>query len=138
MLRRKRQRPQPQIPITPLIDIVFLLLIFFMLVTRFLSPSIAVALPESDSGEMDESRAITVSVDADGNYYLDDNLLGLDEITSLIAAGRNAGDFDVVRLHGDSNADWQLIINAFEAIRDAGVFDIAIVTESPVDLPEVE
>jgi len=64
------------------------------------------------------------------NYYLDDILLELEEITIRIADGRNAGEFDVVRLQGDSDADWQLIIEAFDAIRDAGVYDIAVVTES--------
>ena len=130
--KRSSERAVPQIMIAPLVDIVFLLLIFFMLVTRFLSPSIAVALPESDSGAIDESRCRTVSIDVDGLTYLDDVRLSLEEITETLAGDRAAGEFDIVRLRADRDTPFQMIIDAMDAIRRSGTTDIAIET-SPDD-----
>jgi len=115
--------------IAPLIDIVFLLLIFFMLVTRFLSPSIAIALPESESGELDESNAAFVSVNTSGNVYLDDNPVSLDDLTYLLNEQRQAGEIEIVRLRADKTTDWQIVIDILDAIRASGIIDIAIETE---------
>jgi biopolymer transport protein ExbD len=133
-LRRLRtRRPEPQILIAPLIDIVFLLLIFFMLVTRFLSPSIAVALPSSESGAVDESRSRTVTIDSNGDTFLDDRRMTLDEISGALAVDREAGGIDIVRLRADKSTAFQLIIDAMDAIRRAGIAEIAVET-SPEDV----
>ncbi len=130
MLRRNRaKRPAPEIMIAPLIDIVFLLLIFFMLITRFLSPTIAVALPDSDSGVIDESRARTVTIDADGNAFLDDVSMTLQEITRELANSRLSGELDLVRLRADRDTGFQSVIDALDAIRDAEIFDVAFETD---------
>ena len=126
--RRRPQRPEPQILIAPLIDIVFLLLIFFMLVARFLSPSIAVALPESGSGAIEEAHARTVTIDRDGRTFLDDFPLTLDEISSALEEDRRSGELDLVRLRADRDTPFQKIVDALEAIRRAGIVDIAIET----------
>jgi len=133
-LRRLRtRRPEPQILMAPLIDIVLNLLLFFMLVTRFLSPSIAVALPSSESGAVDESRSRTITINSNGNTFLDDRRMTLDEISAALEIDREAGDIDIVRLRADKSTAFQLIIDAMDAIRRAGIAEIAVET-SPDDV----
>jgi len=127
---RRSRRPQPQVLIAPLIDIVFILLIFFMLVARFLNPGIAVALPESESDDFDESRSGTVIVKPDGSTWLDDAEMPLEEITLRLSELHESGNIETVRLRGDRKAEWQLVVSAMDAIRDAGIYDIVIETES--------
>ena len=129
-LRSRKVRPEPQILMAPLIDIVFLLLIFFMLVTRFLSPSISVALPESGIGALDDSPARTVTIDKEGTTFLDDQPASLDEITASLARDRESGELKLVRLRADSETPFQKIVDAMEAIQSAGIVDIAIETTS--------
>lgn len=124
--RPRRRAPEPQILVAPLIDIVFLLLIFFMLVTRFLSPSIAVALPESTAGTIDDANSRTVIVDREGVTYLDGNRMTLEEITSVLGRARESGELDVVRLQADRDTPFQHIVDALEAIRAARIVDVAI------------
>ena len=119
--------------IAPLIDIVFLLLIFFMLVTKFISPSIAVALPESESGTADESHARTVTVDSDGKTYLDDVAMPLNEITIELAGNLEAGEIEVVRLRLDKEATAQHFLDAVDAIQNAGITNIAIETSGEAE-----
>lgn len=126
--RRRPLRPEPQILLAPLIDIVFLILIFFMLVTRFLSPSIAVALPESGFGEVEEAVSRTVTIDREGQAFLDDVPMSLDELSGALDDARVAGELDLVRLRADRETPFQVIVDALEAIRRAGIVDIAIET----------
>ena len=115
--------------IAPLVDIVFNLLIFFMLVTKYLSPSIAVALPQSGSGEMDESRARTVSIDRDGNTFIDNTPATLSEIARELEIARAAGEIDIVRLRADKDTRFQRIIDVLDVIRKSGIRDISVETE---------
>jgi len=128
--QRRSRRPQPQVLITPLIDIVFLLLVFFMLIARFLNPGIAVALPESGSGEFDDSSSRTVVIESDGKIYLDNTQLPLEEITARLSDLRLNGEIETVRLRGDREVEWQLVVSALDAIRDAGIYDIVIETDA--------
>ncbi len=133
LIRDRSSRPEPAILIAPLIDIVFLLLIFFMLVTRFLSPSIAVALPESETGAMDDSRSMTLVIDEQGRTFLGDASMSLDEITAALADARESGEIDVVRLRADKHTPFELIIDALDAIRKSGIEEIAVET-SPAEV----
>lgn len=136
--RRRRRSPEPQILMAPLIDCVFLLLIFFMLVTRFLSPSIAVALPESGRGAVEEAKARTVAIDRDGMIYLDDRPMSLSGVSAALAAAKEAGEIDLVRLRADRETAFQVIVDALEAIRAGGIVDIAIEVSGETEAPSDE
>lgn len=132
----REKRHAPQILIAPLIDIVFLLLIFFILVARFIAPSIAVALPESETDALDESRYITVAVDAEGNIFFDDIQMSLEEVTVALGEAVSADEFDIVRLRADRDTSLQVVVNVLDAIRDAGINDVAIETSRDDIEPE--
>jgi biopolymer transport protein ExbD len=130
-IRLKRghgKRHEPQILIAPLIDIVFLLLIFFILVARFIAPSIAIALPESGTDTLDESHYITVAIDGDGNIWLDERPMSLEEITVALEDAWRNGEFNIVRLRADRDTPLQTVVDALDAIRAAGISDVAIET----------
>jgi len=130
-LRRFRtKRRGPEIMIAPLIDIIFQLLIFFMLITRFLPPSVAIALPESGSGELDESPAAIVSIDQTGNVLLDDRIVTLDALTSILTGEKASGEIDIVRLRADKSTEWQLVVDVLNAIRASGIIGIAVEIET--------
>jgi len=128
LTRGRGKRHEPQILIAPLIDIVFLLLIFFILVARFMAPSIAIALPESGTDALDESRYITVAIDADGYTWLDDTPMSLEEMTVALEEARRAEEFEIVRLRADRDTSLQIVVDTLDAIRAAGISDVAIET----------
>jgi len=70
---KKRPRPTVQAPLTSLIDIVFMLLIYFLLTTNFIvDEGITVKLPEADASSPQTSQQLVVFVDADGRTWIDD------------------------------------------------------------------
>jgi biopolymer transport protein ExbD len=126
---RKRSMPPLTVPITPLIDIVFLLLIFFMLVTKFLNPTIDLALPESTTAQVNDEKSVTLAITQRGNLKLDDQPIEWVDLTPALRA--RAEDITIVRVRADEETPHREVIRAFDCIRAAGLADIALEAEKP-------
>ena len=118
LLRRKRSEPvKVQIPLTSLIDIVFLLLIYFLLTTNFLvEEGIKIKLPQAKAAAPQTEEVITVYVDQEGRAYL-----GTEEV-SLAAL------FDRLKAMIDNREDRLVVVRADRAVilnRAVKVMDVA-------------
>jgi biopolymer transport protein ExbD len=127
--RQQRHLPTPAVPITPLIDIVFLLLVFFMLVTKFLNPSIDLSLPESTTAQVNDEKSVTVAISADGRVAVDDIPVEWAELVGLLRS--RAPDVDIVRVRADEETMHREVVRAFDCIRAAGLTEIALEAEKP-------
>jgi biopolymer transport protein ExbD len=121
---------QPTLNLTPMIDIVFLLIIFFMVGTKFTEPerNIRLRVPEVAKG-----GALTaapqkriVNVYRDGKITLDQNEVTLGELTSQLAAARSQYRDLGVLVRGDARGEYQGVASALSACKQAGVHDLAI------------
>ena len=131
--RRGIQRNELAINITPLIDVVFLLLIFFMVTTSFNRENwMEVNLPQANAQTPEAPAArIDVVVDRDGNYLVNGETLANNRITTLIAALERAADGDdslPVVLTADADARHQAVVTAMESIASAGLTRLQIAT----------
>ncbi len=129
------------INITPLIDVVFLLLIFFMVSTTFERESeINITLPQA-SEELTEAKpdAINVAIDARGNIYVNDQALLNSQLSSIKEAifdklgQRN--DAPVI-ISADSEADHQSVVKVMDAARQLGLIRITFATQKYEDEEE--
>jgi biopolymer transport protein ExbD len=129
---RTRRRRAPEINLTSLIDVVFLLLIFFMVSTTFdRIGHLRLQLPKGDVAVQEEKKPdrITVAVDAQGHYYVDDRELINTDIETLkramqeIAAGR--ADVPVV-IAADGKAEHQAVVTVMDAASQLGLTRLAI------------
>ncbi|MDJ0740847.1 MAG: biopolymer transporter ExbD [Gammaproteobacteria bacterium] len=118
-LRPRRVEP-PRVDITPLIDVVFLMLIFFMVSTTFEKETqLKVDLPEASTLEAPEQNAdkIEITIDAQGQYYVNErelvkhDALTLHRTLQKIADGRN--DIAVI-VSGDRNAPLQAMMTVLD------------------------
>lgn len=125
-VRRERRRlaQDPVIPLAPLIDVVFLLLVFFMLITRFLNPTIDLTLPQSSTAQINDSRSVLVAIDADGSLWLDEERIEWTELTPRLSV--MADEEPTVRLRADGETQHREVVRAFDCIRHAGLEDIAL------------
>jgi biopolymer transport protein ExbD len=119
-----------QINLTPMLDVVFNLIIFFMVATRFsqFERKIDVQVPRvAAAGALNPAPAKRViNVYQDGEVTLDGQTLTLDQLTAeLAAAGQRSGDLGVV-LRGDGQGAFQNIAAVLNACRQAGVSDLGI------------
>ncbi|MFO0868039.1 MAG: biopolymer transporter ExbD [Pirellulales bacterium] len=121
---------QPTLNLTPMLDIVFNLIIFFMVGTRFASveQQIDVQVPQvSDAGKQ---RAVpakrVVQVRRDGTILLDNESVTLDRLTERLRESRHAArDLSVV-VRGDGEGAFQHVAGVLAACRKAGVVDLGI------------
>ncbi|HEY9051788.1 MAG TPA: biopolymer transporter ExbD [Gammaproteobacteria bacterium] len=117
--------------LTPLIDVVFLLLIFFMLTSHFVrNESLDIDLPEAETGEqLQEGEVLEIMIDAEGNLIYQkqkmDAALLEEKLRSdlLVAQDKN------VRIKGDERADLGNAVQVLDIARKAGASGVDIVTE---------
>ncbi len=124
-----RARIHSHLDIAPLIDIVFLLLVFFMLTSTFLVPeAIELELPESASASTTEVTPITVSLDSKGQLALDGELIELEKLRPALAARLKQQPDSAITLKSDAHTELQPLLRVMDEIRAAGGTQIALAT----------
>ena len=110
-----------EINITPFTDVVLVLLIIFMIATPFIYQSgIKVQLPQGSTSE-EMSKDIIITVDAQGNVFLEDTKLDLATLkVKMIARVRDKADIFVI-VNGDKNVKYDSVIQVMDVLTQAGV-----------------
>ncbi len=135
---RRQRKGSDEINVTPLIDVVFLLLIFFMVSTTFSKEShLAIDLPEADGQVVDQDTpGIEIVINREGNYLLNDVPL-LNRQRKTLMAGLlelSAGDTSVpLVITADAEASHQSVVTAMDAAGRAGFAHLSITTQLPED-----
>lgn len=135
---KRAVREELAINITPLIDVVFLLLIFFMVTTTFSKETrLLVNLPEANAVSTDtEPALIEVIVAVDGNYTINGRALVNTQLETLVRGLQleSGGDTNMpVLLLADAEATHQSVVTAMDAIGQSGFTRLNIATQRPVD-----
>lgn len=133
---QRRLQEDLQLNLTPLIDVVFLLLIFFMVSTTFTRETrLAVNLPEADGEPVqDAPRVIEIAVSQGGAYAIDGRALVNNEIRTLMRALEevSGGDHEIALiLIADADATHQSVVTAMDAIGQSGFSRLSIATRKP-------
>lgn len=125
---RPRRREEPEINLTPLIDVVFLMLIFFMISTTFVQQTrLDVTLPSTEqSATVPERDALNVTISSDGRISVDGRTLANGKVATIRRAledalgDRKAAEVPVV-VDADANARVQVVVRALDAAGQAGL-----------------
>ena len=130
---RKRSRGSLGIDITPLIDVVFLLLIFFMVTTTFTWQSqLKINLPEATAETQEaKSNIVHVSVDKEGNFYVNDTPLTNNQRNTLYQALNELQTDKNLPLiiTGDANAPHQAVVTVMDVAGQLGFSKVEITTQ---------
>ena len=138
-----RRREEPTIDLTPLIDVVFLLLIFFMVSTTFRRESdLQIDLPEaSTKSPQTEQHQLILGIDADGNYSVNDRALpdGRRETIGAALAEAAGEDRDqALIIRADARTPHQAVVTAMDAAGRLGFRRLAIATVQSPDTPAAD
>jgi len=133
---RRQKREDNSINLTPLIDVVFLLLIFFMVSTTFTKEThMTVDLPEADGQASEETPdTIEILIGKDGSYAVNGNSLVNRQIKTLMSALRevSAGDTGLpLVITADAETTHQAVVTAMDAAGRAGFVHLSITTQKP-------
>lgn len=136
MQLRTRRRDEPEIVVIPLIDILLMLLIFFMVATSFDKYSqMKIKLPESSAAaEANERPMIEVAIDAQGHYFVNKQELLNSQTETLKQAMQKAAQGNPepqLILSADRMTPHQAVITAMDAARQLGLVNLTFATSSP-------
>jgi biopolymer transport protein ExbD len=132
-IRDRRAEDNPEINLVPLIDVILVLIIFFVVTTTFDARSVLkLELPRAD-GQPNEaqSRALSLLVNADGRYFVDDRealRTDLDSLKRTIAEVAGSDRERPVLLRADARTPHQAVVTALEALGQLGFRQISIAT----------
>lgn len=135
-LRPGHKEEGVEVNLTPLIDVVFLLLIFFMVSTTFdRHATLKVSLPESSvKATQQQDEPLVLSIDAKGNYFLNDRQIVNQSLDTLMQAlKRTIGDEAAIKetalvLRADANTPHQSVVRAMDAASRLGLTKLSIAT----------
>ena len=127
---KTHQDELPTLNLTPMVDIVFNLLIFFMVSTQFvdLERKVDVSVPEVSgaSGLSEVQRSKTINVRRDGSITLDLEPVNVTELRSRLAAAHRQYEGLQVTIRGDGAAPYQSVAEVMTACRQAGIAEMGI------------
>lgn len=116
--------------IAPLVDVVFLLLLFFMLTSHLMQePAIKIKLPQSKTAEAQKDAIKSIYISKEGNIYFMDRIVDLNKLQVAIKEGVKDIQTDFLRIKADRDADVGTLVSVIDEVRLAGVRNYSIVTE---------
>src|ERR1700746_584466 len=131
--RRHRRRPvMAEINVTPMVDVMLVLLIIFMVSAPLLTVGVPIALPQTQAKSLDQDKEpLTVSVKVDGEVFLQNSEIKVDELVAKLQAITQArGGLDErIYVRGDRKVDYGTVMRVMGRLSAAGFRRVALVTE---------
>ena len=131
--RRHRRRPvMSEINVTPMVDVMLVLLIIFMVSAPLLTVGVPIDLPQTQAKSLDQDKEpLTVSVKVDGEVFLQNSEIKVDELVAKLQAITQArGGLDErIYVRGDRKVDYGTVMRVMGRLSAAGFRRVALVTE---------
>ena len=132
--RRHRRRPvMAEIIVTPMVDVMLVLLIIFMVSAPLLTVGVPLDLPQTQAKTLDQDKEpLTVSVNANGQVYLQNTEIAAEELVPKLKAITEArrGAEERIFVRGDRQIDYGTVMKVMGRISAGGFHRVALVTES--------
>ncbi|ASY58106.1 MULTISPECIES: protein TolR [Sinorhizobium] len=127
--RRGRNGTISEINVTPLVDVMLVLLIIFMVAAPMMTVGVPIDLPETQAKAMNaDTQPITVSVNPAGEIFLQETPIGIDEVVPKLEAIATTGYNERIYVRGDTNADYGTVMKVMARISAAGFKNLGLVT----------
>ena len=134
--RASSAQPMSDINMTPLIDVMLVLVVIFIITAPLLASSIKLDLPKTDAAKSaDAPKSVTVVVDAAGQAYLKDQPLALDELARQLTLSAQTNPQTEVLLRADKAVPYGRIVEVMGAAQKAGLNRIGFVADEPAAKP---
>ena len=116
--------------ITPMLDVVFILLIFFIVTANFIKePGLEINRPDSETSEITENAAILIAIGAAGEIYMDGRRIDVRQVKANVIRLIAENPQGSVVIQADVKSTAEKIVAVMDEVREAGVGDISIASE---------
>jgi len=125
----RTQTALAEINITPLVDVVLVLLLIFMLTAPVLQSGVIVAIPKTRSVNQLTEERMVVTIDKDQNVFLQDKPVNVNDLPTLLkSVGSGPATKRIIYLRADERVPFGAFASVMDAVKQAGITDISIVT----------
>jgi len=126
----RRRHKHDFMNIAPLVDVVFLLLLFFMLTSHLIQePAIKIRLPESKTAEAQNDQIKTIVITKNAEIYFMDKRVDIENLQRAVLESTSDVKKDFLRIKADQEADVGLLVNVIDEVKLSGITNFSIVTE---------
>jgi biopolymer transport protein TolR len=135
--RDEGKKVNSNINVTPMVDVMLVLLIIFMVITPMLNNKVNVELPKADAAVVMENAnkedSVVVAVTRDGRTFLGGDQVTIDDLGTKVSAKLESKTDKEVYMRADIRANYGKVMDAVDAIRTAGVSQLGMLTERKDD-----
>ena len=132
-VRSEGKNVSSNINVTPMVDVMLVLLIIFMVITPMLQNKVSVDMAKVDNPtampDADKEDAIVVAITRDGSVYLGQNKVGISELGPLVRDKLADKPGKTIFVRADARAQFRAVEDAIDAVRTAGVDDVGLLTQ---------
>ena len=131
--RRGSQQPMSEINVTPMVDVMLVLLVIFMVAAPLLTVGVPLELPKTKAQalQMDDEEPLTINLDGEGKVYIQKTEVDPEELVPKLAAIQAERKSDKVFLRADRSLDYGLVMQIMGALNAGGFRNIGLVTDQP-------
>lgn len=136
--RRSRRAAMAEINVTPLVDVMLVLLIIFMVTVTLPAVGVPIELPESRANPVEETPTqVTISLDSEGRIYIENEPVAVGGLPDALAAldRDGAGELPNIVLRGDRSLDYGRVMAVMGELNRSGFTTISLVTDGSVSPP---
>ena len=131
--RRRRRGVMSEINVTPMVDVMLVLLIIFMVSAPLLTVGVPIDLPQTQAKSLDQDKEpLTLSVNEEGKVFLQDTEIGLEELVpklKAISEARGSAFDERIYVRGARKVDYGTVMKVMGRISGAGFHRVALVTD---------
>ena len=132
-VRKEGSNISANINVTPIVDVMLVLLIIFMVITPMLQNKVAVDMAKVDNPESmpdaDKEDAIVVAITRDGGVFLGQDKIAVDELGARVRDKLADKPGKTIFIRADARAQYRAVEDAIDAVRTAGVEDVGLLTQ---------
>ncbi|MFT3818538.1 MAG: biopolymer transporter ExbD [Rubrivivax sp.] len=130
--RSPASRPMSDINMTPLIDVMLVLLVIFIVTAPLMSSSLKLDLPRAEAARPSDAPAfIALAIDAEGRVFLADQPVAADDLVQRVREAARGDATAEVQLRADRRVPYGRVAELIDAVQQAGLTRIGFVTEAP-------
>jgi biopolymer transport protein TolR len=120
-----------EINVTPLVDVMLVLLIIFMVTAPLLTVGVPIELPKTEAGASDnqQKEPLTVTVNEAGKIYIQETEISLEDLAPKLMAIAKSGFDETIYIRGDARANYGVLMKVMGRVSTAGFHRISLVTE---------
>jgi|PlaIllAssembly_1097288.scaffolds.fasta_scaffold201835_2 biopolymer transport protein TolR len=132
--RSRDRRLLSEINVTPMVDVMLVLLVIFMVTAPMLQRGTDVQLPQVQHSDLKEQTRLTLTLTREGRIFLNNDEVPRTELQDRLAAATRNRE-RTVQFRGDSHVSYGLVIEVMDAMKGAGIETVGMITERPSRAP---